>query len=118
MFLVFNIAVFTALKIPPQQGTSIRITVILLILFLLKFIYIWFCRLIILSSEKKVSNQCYQIILFFRRFDMEVLSDILKQCILLKDMNYKDIDNFLKVSNFIIKKYLRGSKDLAALNNL
>jgi hypothetical protein len=64
MFLAFNIAVFTALKIPLQQGISIRITVILLILFLLKFIYIWFCRLIILSSEKKVSNQCYQIILF------------------------------------------------------
>ena len=24
-------------------------------------------------------------------------------------MNYKDIDTFLKVSNFIIKKYLKGS---------
>ena len=49
---------------------------------------------------------------------MDALSDILKQCILLKDMNYKDIDNFLKVSNFIMKKYLKRSKDLAALNNL
>ena len=28
---------------------------------------------------------------------------------LLKDMNYKDIDTFLKVPNFIIKKYLKGS---------
>ena len=49
---------------------------------------------------------------------MEALSDILKQCILFKDMNYRDIDTFLKVSNFIIKKYLKGSKDLDALNNL
>jgi len=40
---------------------------------------------------------------------MDTLSDILKQCILFKDMNYKDIDNFLKVSNFVIKKYLKGN---------
>ena len=49
---------------------------------------------------------------------MDALSAILKQCILFKDINYKDIDTFLKVPNFIIKKYLKGSKDLAALNNL
>jgi len=55
---------------------------------------------------------------FFRRLDMDALSAILKQCILFKDINYKDIDTFLKVPNFIIKKYLKGSKDLAALNNL
>jgi len=35
---------------------------------------------------------------FFRRLDMNTLLDILKQCILLKDMNYKDIDTFLKIS--------------------
>jgi len=29
---------------------------------------------------------------------MNTLLDILKQCILLKDMNYKDIDTFLKIS--------------------
>jgi hypothetical protein len=46
---------------------------------------------------------------FFRRLDMDALSAILKQCILFKDMNYKDIDTFLKVPNFIIKKYLKGS---------
>jgi len=40
---------------------------------------------------------------------MEELSDFLKQCILFKDMNYVDIDNFLKVSNFTIKKYLKGN---------
>ena len=49
---------------------------------------------------------------------MEALSDILKQCILFKDMDYKDIETFLKVSNFVIKKYLKGSKDLEALINL
>ena len=46
---------------------------------------------------------------FPERFDMEELSDFLKQCILFKDMNYVDIDNFLKVSNFTIKKYLKGN---------
>ena len=40
---------------------------------------------------------------------MEALSNILKQCILFKDMNYKDIDTFLKVSNFVIKKHLKGN---------
>ena len=40
---------------------------------------------------------------------MEELSDFLKQCILFKDMNYVDIDNFLKISNFTIKKYLKGN---------
>ena len=38
---------------------------------------------------------------------MEELSDVLKQCILFKDMNFKDINTFLKVSNFVIKKYLK-----------
>jgi len=46
---------------------------------------------------------------FFGRLYMEELSDFLKQCILFKDMNYVDIDNFLKVSNFTIKKYLKGN---------
>src|SRR5665648_133873 len=46
---------------------------------------------------------------FFERLYMEELSDFLKQCILFKDMNYVDIDNFLKVSNFTIKKYLKGN---------
>jgi len=40
---------------------------------------------------------------------MESLVDILKQCILFKDMNYKDIEKFIKVSNFTIKKYLKGN---------
>jgi len=38
---------------------------------------------------------------------MEALSDILKQCILFKDMNFKDINTFLKVSKFVIKKYYK-----------
>ena len=46
---------------------------------------------------------------FFGRLYMEELSDFLKQCILFKDMNYVDIDNFLKVSNFTIKKYFKGN---------
>jgi len=46
---------------------------------------------------------------FFGRLYMEELSDFLKQCILFKDMNYVDIDNFLKVSNFTFKKYLKGN---------
>ena len=46
---------------------------------------------------------------FFGRLYMEELSDFLKQCILFKDMNYVDIDNFLKISNFTIKKYLKGN---------
>jgi len=46
---------------------------------------------------------------FFGRLYMEELSDFLKQCILFKDMNYVDIDNFLKVSNFTFKKYFKGN---------
>src|SRR5665648_159860 len=46
---------------------------------------------------------------FFERLYMEELSDFLKQCIIFKDMKYVDIDNFLKVSNFTIKKYLKGN---------
>ena len=40
---------------------------------------------------------------------MESLADILKQCILFKDMDYKDIEKFIKISNFTIKKYLKGN---------
>jgi len=40
---------------------------------------------------------------------MEGLSDILKHCILFKDMTREDIDAFLKESSFSIKKYLKGS---------
>jgi len=40
---------------------------------------------------------------------MEGLADILKQCILFKDMTYKEIETFIKVSNFSIKKYQKNS---------
>ena len=40
---------------------------------------------------------------------MEGLSDILKRCILFKDMTREDIDAFLKESSFSIKKHLKGS---------
>jgi hypothetical protein len=38
---------------------------------------------------------------------MKASSDILKPCMLLKNMNFKNIDELLKLSNFIIKKVLR-----------
>jgi CRP-like cAMP-binding protein len=40
---------------------------------------------------------------------MESVSDVLKQCTLFKDMTHKEIDTFLKVSSFSIKKYLKGN---------
>ena len=40
---------------------------------------------------------------------MNVLSDKLKSCILFKDMNSEDLSNFLNMSNYIIKKYTKGS---------
>lgn len=40
---------------------------------------------------------------------MNVLSDNLKRCILFKDMNSEDLSNFLNMSNYIIKKYLKGN---------
>jgi len=39
---------------------------------------------------------------------MESLVDVLKQCILFKDMDHKDIERFIKNSNFTIKKYSKG----------
>jgi len=71
--------------------------------------HICFCGVIILSSKKKVSNLCYQTILFYKGKDMEGLADILKQCILFKDMTPQEIEAFIKVSNFTIKKYQKNS---------
>ena len=41
--------------------------------------------------------------------DMEGLAEILKQCILFKDMTHQEIETFIKVSNFSIKKYQKNS---------
>lgn len=41
--------------------------------------------------------------------NMNVLSDNLKRCILFKDMNSEDLSNFLNMSNYTIKKYLKGN---------
>ena len=40
---------------------------------------------------------------------MESIADALKHCILFKDMNYEDIEKFIKNSNFTVKKYFKGS---------
>jgi len=40
---------------------------------------------------------------------MNVLSDNLKRCILFKDMKYEDLSNFINMSNYTIKKYLKGN---------
>lgn len=40
---------------------------------------------------------------------MNVLSDNLKKCTLFKDMKYEDLSNFLNMSNYTIKKYLKGN---------
>ena len=40
---------------------------------------------------------------------MNVLSDNLKRCILFKDIKYENLYNFLNMSNYTIKKYLKGN---------
>ena len=40
---------------------------------------------------------------------MNVLSDNLKRCILYKDMESEDLSNFLDMSNYTIKKYVKGN---------
>jgi len=40
---------------------------------------------------------------------MNVLSDNLKKCTLFKDMKYEDLSNFLNISDYTIKKYLKGN---------
>ena len=41
--------------------------------------------------------------------NMNVLSDNLKRCILFEDMKCEDLSNFLNMSNYTIKKYLKGN---------
>ena len=45
----------------------------------------------------------------YKRLNMEGLAEILKKCLLFKDMTLQEIETFIKVSNFSIKKYSKNS---------